>query len=392
MTIRLAIFATHPVQYHVPIWRILTSLPHLDVMVYYFSDFSIRGAKDPGFGVKVSWDVPLLEGYRSEFISRDTDISKVASLQLPYAKDLLIRERIDAIMIQGYMHPFERQVIRAAKSMGLKIIMRGEFADLRKRNFLKNILRYYYLKWFYSHVDAFCYIGDEARRHLLHLNVPEKKLFFSPYSVDTQLFTTQINKLNRFVVREDLGLTNEHFCFIFSGKLIPRKEPILLLDALSKIQQRDNIALIMLGDGPLREQIIERGKAVLGPRFLFRGFVNQSELGKYFLAADAFVLPSSRETWGLVVNEAMQFGLPVIVSDNVGCQSNLVSNHDTGQVFLSGNSDSLASALTLLAKSPETARRQGEKAKMHIKNFTSESSANGISEALNAVFPNVKSA
>ena len=383
MITRLAIFATHPVQYQTPLWRALAAKPDLDVTVYYFSDFSIRGAVDPGFGVKVAWDTPLLEGYRSEFISRNTDISKISSLRLPHAQELLQKERFDAVLIQGYMHPFERQIVRAAKTLGVKVLMRGEFADIRRRSVFQTVARRLYLKWFYAHISAFCYIGMEAKRHLLKFNISETCLSFSPYCVDTSLFEAQRKQFSRSLSRSRLGLKEGHFCFLFSGKLIPRKEPLLLLDALAKLPQRDKMALLVVGDGPLREQVVERGKAALGNRFLFHGFVNQSKLGEYYLAADAFVLPSNHETWGLVVNEAMQFGLPVIVSDRVGCHRDLVEDHETGSVFISGDVDSLAQALGKIACSPDTARRQGHNARKRILPFSTENSAMGVWRAIN---------
>lgn len=383
MTTRLAIFATHPVQYQAPLWQALAAMPNLEVTVYYFSDFSIRGAVDPGFGVEVAWDTPLLEGYHSEFISRDTDISKVCSLRLPHARQLLQQERFDAVLIQGYTHPFERQAVLAARRLGVKVVMRGEFSDRgQRKNLLKTFIRNQYLKWFYSHVDAFCYIGEDAKQHLLARRIPKKNLFFSPYSVDTTGFIAQSKAYNRVSTRKKMGLDEKDFVFLFSGKLIPRKEPLLLLDALEQLPSRENVALIVLGDGPLKTQVVERGKALLGSRFLFQGFVNQSKLGQYFLAADAFVLPSNHETWGLVVNEAMQFGLPVIVSDRVGCHRDLIGDHNTGIVFKSGASGSLARALAGLAASPDAARRLGHNAQKLIQAYSTEQNAMGVREAV----------
>ena len=383
MTKRLALFATHPVQYHVPIWRGLAKTPGLEVTVYYFSNHSIRGTVDAGFDVPVAWDVPLLEGYEHEFISRTADLARPNSVGVPNAGRVLRDGRYDCVLLLGYMHRFERQVIRAARRLGIRTVMRGEFADIgRHRGLVRRLVRGQYLKWFYSHVDAFCYIGEEARRHLLERGIPEEKLFFSPYSVDSTLFEAQRRMYDRGERRADLGLTEDCFTFLFSGKLIPRKDPLILLEALRRLHRHEQVALIVLGDGPLKTQVVKLGSDLLGSRFLFRGFVNQSQLGQYFLAADAFVLPSNVETWGLVVNEAMHFGLPVIVSDQVGCHRDLVIEGKTGLIFQSGDAQALSFALQHLMQDTAEAKRMGRNAQQHIRLYSTEASVAGIMRAI----------
>ena len=383
MTIRLAIFVTHPVQYHVPIWRKLTATPGLRVWVYYFSDQSIRGGIDPGFGVPIAWDVPLLEGYEHEFITRDADFTRPHTIRIPRPRQLLKQGGFDWVFIQGYTHGFERQLARLAGSMKYKVLMRGEFTDVPRRSGrLKPLLRDLYLRWFYNHVDAFCYIGKEARLHLDRRGIPAERKFFSPYSVDNRLLELQLQKFKREECRAGLGLKKNYFTFLFSGKIIPRKMPLLLSQAVQRLSSTDNLALILLGDGQQKDAVVSALRPLLGSRLIMPGFVNQSELGKYFVAADAFILPSSYETWGLVVNEAMQFGLPVIVSDKVGCHRDLVLPGATGKIFPSGNADVLSNIMGEFMSSPEKAARLGELGRQHIKAYSVEASVSGIINAL----------
>lgn len=383
MKTRLAVFATHPIQYQVPIWRTLAETSWLDVVVYYFSDRSVRGGLDEDFGVPVVWDIPLLDGYKSVFVARNTKLRQNMNIKMRDAKNLLREGKYQCVFLQGYMHVFERHLISAAKSLGIKVIMRGEFSSTKQnRGILKTYLRRQYLKWFYSHIDAFCYIGTNAKKHLEAFDIPEKKLFFSPYCVDTAHFLAQSSEYNRASTRQQLGLADNHCTFLFSGKLIPRKEILLLLDALEQLPCNDNVALIVLGDGPQRAKVIKRGNNLLGSRFLFKGFVNQTKLGQYFLASDVFVLPSYYETWGLVVNEAMQFGLPVIVSDMVGCYPDLVPDGITGFVFPSGNSSALAYCMQRLIQNPKLSQQLGARALHRISGFTVQSAVDGILEAI----------
>ena len=128
------------------------------------------------------------------------------------------------------------------------------------------------------------------------------------------------------------------------------KNPLLIPDALSKLAEKmkKRIWLLAVGEGVLRVEFEARTKKQLVNRTLFVGFRNQSELGKYYAIADTLVLPSrSGETWGLVVNEALQFGLRVIVSDRVGSGRDLVRDDETGTIFVSDNANSLADSISL---------------------------------------------
>lgn len=385
--IRVGVFVTHPVQYHAPIWQALAATPGIELKVHYFSDQSVRGVVDPGFGVPVVWDTPLLSGYEYQFVTRSADLTRPWSVGLADARDVLKGERYDWVMIHGYTHRFERQIISAAKHLGVKVLMRGEFADHGTRGWLRRVLRDAYLRWFYSNVTAFCYIGANAKRHLLHRGISEDQLFFSPYSVDTDLFERQRLQFERASSRESLGLQNDVFVLLFSGKLIPRKQPLLILEALRRVRDRGRIALIIVGDGPQRELVMTQGKDILGDRFVFAGFVNQSQVGRYMAAADAFVLPSTYETWGLVVNEAMQFGLPVITSDTVGCHLDLILEAETGFTFPCGDANALASKIDYLLHHREQAQKMGQSARQRVLGFSTRASAKGIVDALNSRLP-----
>jgi glycosyltransferase involved in cell wall biosynthesis len=385
MSHRLAIFDSHPIHYFAPLWRQLAETPGLELVVHYFSDHSIRGGVDPGFGVPVAWDTPVTAGYEHRFITRDADLSRMASVRMPDPRKLLREGRFDAAFVHGYMYGFARQAVRAARALGLGSILRGEFSDVVRghgRSAAKSLARNIYLRWFYSYVDAFCYIGKEAQEHLMRRGIPHERMFFSPYAVDTTHFEEQNNKLTRAGVRAALGIADDQFVILFSGKLIPRKAPRNLVQALSHLPDTSRITLILLGDGPERAELETAGRSILGDRLQITGFVNQSQIGKYYAAADLFVLPSQFETWGLVVNEAMQFGLPVIVSDRVGCRHDVVLEGITGFSFEVGNSAQLAERLQLFLADRRLGPRIGDAAALHIQKYSIKNAAAGIAEAV----------
>ena len=385
---RLAVFATHPIQYQAPIWRRLAQAPGLEVVVHYFSDHSIRGGIDAEFGLGVSWDVDLLGGYKSIFINRNADLARPSQIRIA-DPDAVFRDRaFDWVLISGYTHRFERQVIGWKRRFGYRIVMRGEFSDEARVSHtggtythLHAHARDAYLRWFYRRVDSFGVAGTAAKRHLDRLGVPADTQFASPYNVDTDLFERQFMSLDRKACRNVLGIGDGQFVILFSGKFIPRKAPELLLEAVSRIPKIEGVVAILIGEGELRSEIERRFRPIMADNLILPGFINQSQLGRYFRAADVFVMPSEFETWGLAVNEAMQFGLPVVVSDRVGCRHDLVIPGVTGDIFPSGDANRLAGILEGM-RNPALRERLGDNCLNHIKGYSTRCASDGLLNAL----------
>ena len=203
-----------------------------------------------------------------------------------------------------------------------------------------------YLRLFYSQCAFFLAIGQNSRQHYLARGVPPERIGWSPYCIDTDMLERQVIEYlpQRTQLRREFGFDDKQIVFIFSGKLVDKKDPLTLASALESMSAaaREQIALLVLGEGALRPIFEARCRAVLGPRVVFAGFVNHTQIGRYYAAADCLVLPSGwGETWGLVVNEAMQFGLPAIVSNQVGCHRDFIIQGETGFVYPMGDARSL---------------------------------------------------
>lgn len=159
--------------------------------------------------------------------------------------------------------------------------------------------------------------------------MPQNRLVPSPHFVDNAYFGERAAALRprRDALRQDWAVPREAFCFLFAGKLQPKKRPLDLLEALRQLVKEPlphPVHLLIVGTGPL-EEACRALASQHGLPVSFAGFVNQSGMPSAYAVADALVLPSDHgETWGLVVNEAMACGLPAIVSDQVGCAEDLV--------------------------------------------------------------------
>ena len=126
---KLGIFSTHPIQYQVPLWRMLGLNSNWDMRVFYFSDQGVSESIDPGFNHIVKWDLPLLEGYQYEFLSK-RPIQEANSFGLPSISEFMERHKFDVVLMHGYTQKFARQIIREKRNHDYKIILRGEFTEM----------------------------------------------------------------------------------------------------------------------------------------------------------------------------------------------------------------------------------------------------------------------
>jgi glycosyltransferase involved in cell wall biosynthesis len=143
---------------------------------------------------------------------------------------------------------------------------------------------------------------------------------------------------------------------------------------------RPDIGLLVVGDGPERESLKEQARHL--PQVFFLGFQDWDQLPRFYAAADLFVLPSRREPWGLVVNEAMASGLPVLATRRVGAVQDLVLEGQTGFVVPENDADALASAIDRACQSTDRLRTMGEEAQKLIEPWNYEATLSGFYQAL----------
>ena len=164
-------------------------------------------------------------------------------------------------------------------------------------------------------------------------------------------------------VRAELGIGDE-FVALFSGKFIDRKRPLDVLRACELLASRDRrVRPLFVGDGPLRSTIQDLARtSSAGP--VVTGFVNQSSIPGIYAAADALVVSSSYDPHPLVVTEASMLGLPIVVSDRVGCIGPTDTAREGGNAFVypTGDVERLAEALGTLEREPETRERMARSA------------------------------
>ena len=334
---RLAILATHPIQYFTPWFRHLATIFDLEVLYAHRQD--ARGQGAAGFGVDFEWDVPLLEGYRYRFlknVSSSPGLQSFGGCDTPELYDLVRPENYDALLVLGWNKKSFVQGIRAAWRNKVPVLARGDSQLPTERSWLKRALKFPLYRWFLPRVDAHLYVGRRNREYLEYYGVQDRQLFFSPHFVDNEFFASRAEQARNSgaarTIREQFGIPPDACLALFVGKFIPQKHPEdFLLASLRVTKMRKHFHALLVGDGPLRKEL-EALASDDSERIHFAGFHNQSKLPAFYAAANILVLPGD-ETWGLVVNEAMACGLPAIVSDAAGCASDLIDVDLTGATF-----------------------------------------------------------
>jgi glycosyltransferase involved in cell wall biosynthesis len=363
--IRLAAVAASPVFYQTPLYRRLAADPRIALTVIFASSSGVR-PYDAGFGGRpVTWDEAMLGGYDHQFVKRadHNDISRgFFALRDWDVVKLLWRGRYDAVWVHGYSYMTLWFAILAARLRGTALLIREEQTLLHERPRLRELARRSVLRSLFSRAHGL-YIGSNNRDFFRAYGMPSERLFPAPYCVDNEGLRQYADRLSptRASIREQLGVAGPDPVILFVGKLVPKKDPLTLVDAFHMVSSRSRCRLLIVGDGPLEREMRERLRAAGHAGATFAGFLNRSEIPAAYLAADIFCLPSAfHETWGIVVNEAMNFSLPLVVSDKVGSARDLVQPGTNGYIVPSGDSASLAAALLELCADPERRRRYGE--------------------------------
>lgn len=373
---RLAVVNSHPIQYFAPLYAFLNRDPELEITALYCSDFSLRGAVDPGFKQQVKWDVDLLSGYHHVYLgerAKQRSITGFWSLVCPEVWREIRSRRYDGVLLHGYAYAAFVLAFLAARSRGIPVFMRSETHLGLQRSGWRQRLRDAVLKRVYRHVAGCLAIGTANREYYRALGVPDAKIFDMPYTVDNDRFiaAAQLTLEQRHAVRAKFGLRDDMPVVLYASKFMRRKHPDDVIEAIARLRTEGiHASLLLVGTGEMEAQLRSRVAELGLTDVVFGGFVNQAELPKVYAASDIFVLPSENEPWGLIVNEVMCAGLPVVVADEVGCVPDLVKDGVNGRTMRAGDVDSLVAALRDLLGDASTRQTMGEQSLGIIRNWS----------------------
>jgi len=389
---KLAVIHTHPIQYLAPLYRQIQQ-QGIPVTAVYGSDFSIVGYKDEEFDTSFAWDKDLVSGYTSKFLERSQGggARSVEEASVRRLWQVLTNVEPTSIMLSAYYPWFHSLAcvisIVYASTYDVNLLFRAETTDhAQERGLFHKYSRDVILSVLYSYCDHFFYIGKRSKKHYEKFNIEEENMSFSPYSVDRSSFMLEEKHRQNIVKKalKEMKLKKSSFKILFVGKLSYRKGVDMLVDAVGnmEISKRKNTTVIFVGQGDA-ESSLKRKAAKKDVDAHFVGFQKQSDLSKFYHAANVLVLPSRwGETWGLVVNEALHHGIPAIVSNQVGCAPDLINEGFTGEVFESGSVESLKRAVAKVYNKYCFDSERRKKIKKYVEKYSIKKSAKSVVEVI----------
>ena len=241
----------------------------------------------------------------------------------------------DVVLITGWYSVTLVRALHACRRLGIPALYRGDSHLLSGPRGWRRLAWALKTRYLLSRFDGYLSPGRRVNEYLKRFGVPEYRVFNVPHAVDNAMFQATAAPYQepgrRAEARREWGIDPDAFVVLFVGKLIRSKRPLNVVRALARLQGRGS--MLVVGSGPLDATLREEAHR-LGVELHMVGFLNQTELGRAYALADCLALPSDfPETWGLVVNEALATGLPVVVSAAVGCAPDLVRDGSTGYIY-----------------------------------------------------------
>jgi glycosyltransferase involved in cell wall biosynthesis len=374
---RLVVLTEIIAPYRIPVFNALAECEGIDLHVIFLSetDHSMRQWKV--YSEEIRFSNEVLPSWRRR-------VGKYNILVNPSVTSALRQAGPEVMVCGGYNYLASWQAQRWAKRNRVQFLLWCESTarDQRGGHALVESLKENFLRG----CDGFVVPGKSSLEYMRQMGIPAANIFVAPNAVDTNLFSTRVKaargKADR--LRGELGLPLRYFLFV--GRMVEAKGVLDLLHAYGKLRPdlRSEVGLVFAGDGPERAECEAVGRSIFPGTVHFAGFVHRDELAGYYGLAECFVFPTHSDTWGMVVNEAMACGLPVVCSEVAGCAADLVRSN--GRIVAVRDAEQLAIAMQEIATHRELRERMARESKDLIQHYTPEACAAGIAKAAGAGF------
>lgn len=375
--LKVALITPNPTPYRTPFFRCLARRHEVELTVFFLT----RGSATR------PWHVEL-GGFRHEFL-REYSLPAGGKDKARYRINPEIIDRLryghfDAVAIAGYNHFTTQAAILYCTFTRTPWCLMSESHVRKERSAWKVALKNLLLRPLLSRMGAAMVTGTLAGRYMESFGVPADAIFTVANTPDVARLMRISEELapRREALREKLGIAGRR-AVLFVGRMLEEKGLAVLFDAYALASgERDDLALVIAGDGARREAYEKRSADEGLPEVKFLGFVQQDELSEVYAACDVFVLPSLVEPWGVVVNEAMAAGLPVILSDQVGASADLAAEGENGYVVPAGDAATLSAKILQILGDQERQSAMGRRSREIIAGWDYAASADNFIAAV----------
>jgi glycosyltransferase involved in cell wall biosynthesis len=362
-----------------PLFQKLSEHYNLDLTIIFLSS-SEKNRKWQG-KLKNKFKFKILNGFTLNIYKGDQLIPLHFN---PSIVKELFRGKYDVVISGGYASFTNQLAFLICKFANVKFALwsestKNESGILRKlfRPLIRAIVR---------GSDAIIVPGVAARDYIISEGGDSDSIFVSPFNcVENETFVKMSRHFekNKSKIKEKFGISSKKV-ILYVGQLVSRKNPELLIKSYSNvIKHRKDVALILVGDGPLKKKLLKIKQNLGLNDVIFAGYVPDEALYRFYSISDIFVLPSKQEVWGLVLNEAMASGLPIITTNLVGASGDLVVNGYNGIIIREITASQLTKTLLYLLKNENIRKELGNNARNTVlKNFNYERATEWFIESI----------
>ena len=360
--------------YRIPPFNCLAKDEEIDLKVFFFAETESRRSwlvekQKIQFNYQVLWGLQLGKSYQSAPVFLNPDVIYQLWKQQP-----------DVIICGGWHHFTHWLAFVYAETTKTPLLMWSEstLKDERSSSNIKHKLK----SWILNQADGYIVPGNAQKNYLVNLKAREDRIYIAPNAVDSNFFTCEAQRYRqqKTMCKEKLGISG---CVIlYVGRLVDEKGIPELLEAFTKLSGNKQVTLVIVGDGSRSQYYHSYTQQHKLDNVVFTGFQPQSALPQYYGIADIFVFPTRSDPWGLVLNEAMAAGLPIVSSDAAGAAPDLVVNGKNGYLVPVGNVEKLSEALQILVEDESLRHKMGLHSSEIIANYTPQKMALGLKEGI----------
>ena len=373
MTRKIVMLTEIIAPYRIPVFNALARQPGVDLHVIFLAETDEKLRQWRVYNDEIGFSYEILPARRWRAGKHNLLVNRGLRSALAAANP-------QTILCGGYNYPASWQSLWWARRRKVRFVLWTESNQQDKRSGRGAVE--WLKRYFVNSCNDFVVPGRSSCAYLRTLGVSEQAIFTAPNAVDNTFFATQAEEVRRqpSEFRERFGLPLRFILFV--GRLVPEKGVFDLLHAYAKLGSdlRSEVGLVFAGDGASRKALSEQAKLIEPGIICFPGFAQREDLAGLYALAEAFILPTHSDPWGLVVNEAMACGLPIIVTNVAGCASDLVEDGWNGYVVPPANPDRLSAAIRLLLSQPETTQQMRVHSSERIQAYSPQACAHGLAE------------
>jgi glycosyltransferase involved in cell wall biosynthesis len=371
---RLVIITEIIAPYRIPVFNALAARSEIELHVIFLSenDPALRQWRVYKDEIKFSYEV--LPSWRQRFGRHNVLVNRglVSALN---------RIKPSVVLCGGYNYLASWEAAGWARIHRVPLLLWSESTalDARSGHRMVEFMKTRFLRL----CRGFVVSGKSSFHYLKDLGIPERQIFTAPNAVDIQLFSSLADAARRDAIQVRTRHSLPARYFLYVGRLVEAKGVFDLLEAYAKLSEeiRAEVSLLFVGDGSDRAKLMVRASAIALGTILFPGFTHREELAEFYALADALIFPTHSDPWGLVVNEAMSCGLPVVATNVAGCTEDLVRDGWNGFVLPPRDFSALFEAMERLAVNSAMRVEMGARSEEKIREYSPEIWAQGLIDA-----------